>query len=285
MDTQSLINVINTKHATTFAVRGKYTTGENQGAYALHDAQGSGYVLKWNHRPTELRLLHRAQAITDHLAARGVPVPMYVLLDTYDTILYWIQSALPGTPPEELCLDHAQQLVDFVERQAGQSLGTGADWSDYVRAVVFGGHSGWQDSLAQYTAETRTVLARLTQCVAGKAQTPLRTDDICHGDMGTDNVLVQGRSLSGIVDWDAAGEGDRALDLSKLLFYAYPIDPVRELLRKQIVEISGQDAYVIYLAYNILAQLDWSIRHHAPDSVAEGVTFSQRILADLEAVL
>ena len=41
--------------------------------------------------------------------------------------------------------------------------------------------------------------------------------------MGTDNVLVDGNTVSGIVDWDTAGEGDRALDLSKLFFYSYQV--------------------------------------------------------------
>ncbi len=283
MDMQALIDIINLKHTTSFIFHQKYEMGENQGAYALRDDKGNGYVLKWNDRPSWLRSLRRAQQITDHLASCGMPVPKYVLADTHaDNITYWVQTALPGAPAEKLRLSHAEHLLDLVERQARQALASGANWSAYVRAVVFAGHSGWQDSLTQYNDETRAVLVRLKQIVAGKEQVALRTDDICHGDMGTDNVLVSGIKVSGIVDWDAAGEGDRALDLSKLLFYSYHVDPVREPLRRHIEEISGQDAYTIYLAYNILAQLDWSIHHHSADSVAEGVVFSNRILADLE---
>lgn len=285
MDIQALVDSINVKHGTSFSLQGRYPTGENQGAYALSDDTGVGYVLKLNDRPSWLRSLHRAQQITNHLAARGVPVPNYVLADTRaDKITYWIQTALPGAPPEELSLSHAEQLVDFVDRQTRQTLVTGSNWSGYVHAVVFAGHSGWQDSLTQYTDETRAVLARLKQRMVGKEQVALRTDDICHGDMGTDNVLVEGSTVSGIVDWDAAGEGDRALDLSKLLFYSYHVDNIRELLRRQIMEISGQDAYAIYLAYNILAQLDWSIHHHSADAVAGGVVSSNRILDDLEVL-
>jgi Ser/Thr protein kinase RdoA (MazF antagonist) len=286
MDMHALITFINVRHNMRFTLHEKYATGENQGAYALTDDRGVGYVLKWNERPPWLRSLRRAEQITNHLAERGVPVPKYVLADTRaDNVTYWIQTALPGRPPEELRVTHVEQLLDLVERQARQTLLTGSNWSEYVRAVVFAGHSGWQDSLAQYNDETYAVLARLKQLLSGKEQVMIRADDICHGDMGTDNVLVDGHTVSGIVDWDAAGEGDRALDLSKLLFYSYHISQTRELLRKRIVEISGQNVYAIYLTYNILAQLDWSIHHHSADAVVEGVLSSHQILTDLEASL
>lgn len=284
MDIQVLLDAINRKHSTHFTLRGKYATGENQGAYALHDDHGTQYVLKWNARPAWRRSLDRAQHITNHLAKRGVPVPTYVLIDTYaDEVLYWIQTALLGAPPKTLTLSHAKQLVGLVERQAGQTLATGSNWSAYVRSVVFAGHSGWQESLAAYDDNTRAVLMRLKYVVAGKEQTILRDDDICHGDMGTDNVLVEGSTVTGIVDWDAAGEGDRALDLSKLLFYSYYADDVRNFLRYHMINISGRDAYTIYLTYNILAQLDWSIHHHTAEAVAEGVVFAHQILTELEA--
>jgi hypothetical protein len=49
-----------------------------------------------------------------------------------------------------------------------------------------------------------------------------------------------------------------------------------------MLSIVGPDTYAIYLAYNILAQLDWSIQHHTPAAVAEGVTLAHQILRDLE---
>lgn len=285
VDLQALVAAINAKHHTRFMLQGKYATGENQGAYSLSDDQSREYVLKWNERRSWVRSLQRAQQITNHLRPRGVPVPRYVLVDRYaDEVLYWVQTALPGLPPKGLSLGHAKQLVTLVERQAGQTLQTGSNWSEYVQAVVFAGHSGWRDTLAHYNAQTRAVLSRLTHVVAGISHVTLRVDDICHGDMGTDNVLTQEGTVTGIVDWDAAGEGDRALDLSKLLFYSYHSNDVSSFLRRHILDISGQDAYAIYLAYNILAQLDWSIHHHSAESVAEGVEFANQILADLEGM-
>jgi aminoglycoside phosphotransferase len=284
MNIQELVGYINATHTANFVLQGKYATGENQGAYALSDDTGAGYVLKWNTRPPWLRSIHRAQQITNHLLQRGMPVPTYILADTRaDGVTYWVQTALIGSPPEELLLSHAEQLLHLIDLQEAQALASGSNWSEYVRAVVFARHSGWEDTLAGYSDDTRTVLTRLKRLVARKEHVTLRSDDICHGDMGVDNVLVDGNQVSGIVDWDAGGDGDRALDLSILLFDSYHAIRIRHVLHDRIVKISGTDAYCMYLAYNILGRLDWSIRHHAPEAVIEGVAHAHHMLADAEA--
>jgi aminoglycoside phosphotransferase (APT) family kinase protein len=283
MDAQQLVDRINLRHRTRYILHERYATGENQGAYALTDEQGAAYVLKWNERPPWLERVRLAQRITEHLRALGIPVPRYVLADTSsDNLTYWIQTALPGTPPRQLLPSHVDQLLELIEAQARQALSADINWSDYVRAVVFAGESGWRDSLLYYSADTKAILKRLTQIVDGKQTAILQGDDIVHGDLSIDNVLAVGATISGIVDWDAAGCGDRCLDLSKLLFYSYADAALRAPLRAQMSSISGPDAYAIYLAYNILAQLDWSIHHHPAAAVAEGVDLAHQILYDLE---
>jgi Phosphotransferase enzyme family len=283
MDAQQLVDRINLRHGTRYTLHTRYAAGENQGAYALADEHGATYVLKWNERPPWLARVQHAQQITAYLRSLGMPVPQYVLADTCpDNVTYWIQTALPGMPPEQLLPRHTRQLLTLIEIQAGRALSTEINWSEYVRAVVFHGESGWRDSLQHYSADTHAVLARLTQLVAGKQTTLLRSDDIVHGDLVPDNVLTVGAMVSGIVDWDAAGCGDRCLDLSKLLFYSYTDPAIRTPLRARMLSISGADAYTIYLVYNILAQLDWSIHHHSADAVVEGVSLANQILHDLE---
>ncbi len=155
-----------------------------------------------------------------------------------------------------------------------------------MRAVVFVGESGWTDSLRQYSSGTRALLAQLEQVTAGKETCVARTSDLVHGDLGPSNVLVAEGKVTGIVDWDAAGCGDRALDLSKLLFYSYehkPIHkPIQSLLRERIATMSGRDALTVYLTYNILAQLDWSIHHHSQAVIEEWVATASLILEGIE---
>jgi aminoglycoside phosphotransferase (APT) family kinase protein len=284
MDIPKLIARINERHQTHFTLQHRYAAGENQGAYALATPEGERYVLKWNRRPSWLQSVRRAEQITATLADHHIPIPHYLLADTFDDgVTYWIQTTLSGAPPAPLRYGHVTQVCAFVDVQAGRALSSEVDWSAYVLAVVFQGESGWRDSLAQYSAATREVLARLTDLVAGKQAFRLRHDDIVHGDLGPDNVLVVGERVSGIVDWDAAGSGDRSLDLSKLLFYTYDDAAIRADLSARIIAISGRPALDIFLAYNILAQLDWSIHHHSASAVDAGVVLAERILQDAAA--
>jgi aminoglycoside phosphotransferase len=282
LDIEQLLVRVNMRHGTQFRLQGRYADGENEGAFALTDTQDEPYVLKWNQRPAWLASIERARRITDHLRAKHVPVPAYALADTFEGIAYWVQTGLPGTPPDELTLAQLEQLCSYIDVQSGQSLSADQNWSTYVLDVLFRGESGWSNSLLNYGPATRAVLERLTQLTAGKRSTVLRSDDIVHGDLGIANVLVSGGRVSGIVDWDAAGCGDRCLDLSKLLFYSYEQPALRGPLSERIRVLSGQDGLTLYLAYNILAQLDWSIHHHTPTAIGEGIAKSHRILRDLE---
>lgn len=290
---EDLLDRINAEHGTGFRLKGRYAEGENQGAYAVEDALGAPFVLKWQPQPTMLSRLERARAVTDRLASLAVPAPRYLLIGNFpEGTTYWLQTALPGSPPPHLrlSLKQLQQLLDFNERQAEQALSAEQDWSWYVRAVVFVGESGWADTLRYYSPATRALLAQLEEVTAGRETCVSRTTDLVHGDLALTNVLVVKDEVTGIVDWDAAGCGDRALDLSKLLFYSYESEsyesePVRRLLWQRIIALSGRDALVVYLAYNILAQLDWSIRHHSPAAVEGWVTKALVILEDVKRML
>ena len=292
MDVPTLLGRINYQHGTNLKLKGRYAQGENQGAYAVEDASGAPFVLKWQATTAMLSRLERARLIADRLVERGGPAPRYGRRGSVpEGTTYWLQTALPGNPPADLrlSLEHAQQLLELNERQAGQAVSAEQDWSWYVRRVVFAGESGWADTLQRHSPETRALLGRLVRVTAGREASVSRTGDLVHGDLALGNVLVVGRQVTGLVDWDAAGCGDRALDLSKLLFYSYENlptyenRPVQDVLRERIADISGPDALVVYLVYNILAQLDWSIHHHSRVAVAGWVAKASAILEELTA--
>ena len=286
MDSQALLEQINMRHNRAFRMKGRYPAGENEGAYAIVDDTGRQFVLKWHQRPAWLVRLDHAQRITEHLRRLGVPVPTYVLMGAFpDGSTYWVQQALLGAPPHQLTEAHLQQLLRYNDRQAGQASSPEQNWAAYVRAVVFAGESGWADSLRQHSAATRSVLTRLERLVADKQSCCVQMDDIVHGDLVIDNVLVDGARVTGIVDWDAAGSDDRVLDLAKLLFSSYTNQPVRDLLRARILELRGRTSLEVHLAYCILAQLDWSIHHHAPAAVDDAVALAHTIMQDLESGL
>ncbi len=279
MDAERLLDRINERHGADFRLHGRYARGENQGAYAIVDTAGTFFVLKHRPRPHPYWRggLERARWITERLRGLGSPVP------SYRGEIYWIQSALPGTPPEVLTESQLQQLLALNDLQAGQAISQEQDWSSYIVKVVFAGESGWADTLHQHSAATRDVLGRLERLAAGKHGSIKNAGDIVHGDMNPDNVLVCDGQISGIVDWDAAGCGDRTLDLAGLLFYSYTNLPIRRRLQDRIIELTSRDALHVYMAYKILGQLDWSIHHHPQTSINEGVDLAHTIFHNLES--
>ena len=75
MTVEHLLARINERHGAGFRLHGRYTLGENQGAYAVADAAGAPFVLKWDRRPERLPRLDRARRITDRLRGLGAPSP------------------------------------------------------------------------------------------------------------------------------------------------------------------------------------------------------------------
>ena len=278
-----LLERINTALGTDYRLRGRYSSSENHGAYKLEDAAGTPFVLKAHNDEAILPRLLRARAVTARLRELEIPAPAYVHIGTQGGRVYWLQSALPGEPPETLSAAQVGQLLEYNARQAGQAISNEQNWSWYVRAVVFAGESGWVASLRGHSAATCSLLGRLERLTAGEEASPSRRDDLVHGDLCLSNVLVASGRVSGVVDWDAAGCGDRALDLAKLLFYSFEQADIRALLWSRIVDISVPDALTVYLSYITLAQLDWSIHHHGLIAVTTWVARAEAMLDVLES--
>lgn len=282
MDIGRFLSQINERHGTTFHLQGRYADGENEGAYALADAAGVRYVLKRYEHEQIVPRLERARTITAYLRSKGAPVPTYHSIETLpDGPTYAILSALPGAPSRALTNDQLQRFLALNDLQEGQAISHEQNWSSYATAVVFDGESGWADSLRTYSQATRSLLNSLQRLVMGKEACCAKTDDIVHGDLSPGNVLVEEGRVSGIVDWDAAGCGDRAFDLAKVLYYSYKDGPIRQRLRDRILELSSHDTLRVYMVYNILAQLDWSIHHHQPADVDDLVIQGHAVARDL----
>ncbi len=74
-----LLQQINQKHRTTFALIERYASGE-QGAFALIDEMGRQYILKWRPGSQHINQFLYAKRVTDHLRNRGYPAPEYLFL-------------------------------------------------------------------------------------------------------------------------------------------------------------------------------------------------------------
>ena len=65
MDVPTLLERINHKHGADLKLKGRYAQGENQGAYAIQDASGTPFVLKWQATTEMLSRLERARLVAE----------------------------------------------------------------------------------------------------------------------------------------------------------------------------------------------------------------------------
>ena len=94
-------------------------------------------------------------------------------------------------------------------------------------------------------------------------------DDAVHMDFQPTNVLAEGPRLTGVVDWDGAGRGDRRLDLVTLRFGLWPDKANSDVALRldRVLDDVPPDVLGPAWAHMALRMLDWAIRHFPPDDV------------------
>jgi len=287
-----VLDEINRRHGTTFRLVRRYERGE-QGAFALEDATGCGYVLKRPAYAGYLDGVRMAVAATDALRPTGYPVPHYVLSGAIDGVAYAIQEALPGAPLGDATAEILPRLLALndLQRERGMPIAAAApararrDWPTLVVETVLEGGDGYcvLSSLRGYSRDTAALLDRVQAIVARHRDEPCARGDVVHWDFQGANILVEGDRVSGVVDWEGACVGDRAFDLVTLLYYAYAAPDarrVREVLWQRLLSQAAPGALAMYLAHMILRQVDWSIRFYDAAVVARYVRASEDALRD-----
>jgi aminoglycoside phosphotransferase (APT) family kinase protein len=92
--------------------------------------------------------------------------------------------------------------------------------------------------------------------------------DLVHMDYHPGNVLVRDGRISGVVDWDGAGRGDRHLDLVTLRFdLALRAPHLAPYLDDLLTRAVPGDRLRAYWAHMGLRLVDWAIRHHGAADV------------------
>ncbi len=185
-----VLNEINRRHGTTFRLVRRYQRGE-QGAFALEDATGRGYVLKRPAYAGYLDGVRMAVAATDALRATGYPVPRYVLSGAIDGAAYAIQEALPGAPLGDATAEVLPRLLALndLQRERGVPIAAAApsrarwDWPAPVVETVLEGGDGY--CVLRLCGATRATRRRCwTGCKRlprGIATSPVRGATWCIG--------------------------------------------------------------------------------------------------------
>jgi hypothetical protein len=206
---------------------------------------------------------------------------------------WYVQSLLPGKPapfPSDALIG---QMAKMNDRQAGKATTTNNDWSQQVVDAVFHDSKGWQKRIANSGPEGKQLVEDVRAFVEPYRNFQPRTNDVVHGDFQHWNALVgKDDRMTGYVDWEGAGNGDRAIDLSRLLYDAYVSEAeigykanpnTLNMLSRKIENISGRDALDTYMSHWILQVADYGVKK-GPQDASMFIGVGNRILNDLKAM-
>jgi Phosphotransferase enzyme family len=209
------------------------------------------------------------------LLGRDCPVPRILAHGPLGAEGYgWVQERLPGTPAAVLGEDLLGDLVALIARLAGVPPGPHRnDLGYWVPAAVFEDAAGYWRTATAMGPEAAGFCRRLR---AWTGRPPARRPPVngyVHADLGLGNLLVSGGRLSGVIDTEHLGVGDRGVDVARLAFdwhrlaragtpglAAGGLDRLAALGRA----ISGEAGWRVAVAYELISRIGWRSEHRTP---------------------
>jgi hypothetical protein len=284
MKAAEVIAHINQRFDASYQIVGRYAAGESGSASQVVDEASRRYVLKFG----AAKEFHPDDAArrTRLLRSLGYPAPEYVVVGSFEKILFSLQRVMPGEPlgfrvqPALL-----PQLLHLNDLQSGR----GEDQSDEPARIIRGVMEGYVDfciidTFRAYSADTAALHEELQRVVTDNASDCPKRNDIVHFDFHTNNILIDGDRVTGVIDWEGSESGDCAFDLATLLFYTWQFRDFRERLWKALIGRTTPGAVAVYLAHMMVRQLDWSMRHHARETINQYIRNSREILRQIDLI-
>ncbi|MBM7787423.1 aminoglycoside phosphotransferase family protein [Tenggerimyces flavus] len=204
---------------------------------------------------------------------QGVLVPTYdLVVDVPGGGVAIVQQRLPGSVPAVRDKTLAEAMLATLDSFEGVL----AERPDVPAPELYLLRSGpgycVHESLEAFSPRTRRLLAWVREVGAGTPSTMTGTD-LVHMDYHPANVLVDAAGqVTGVVDWDGIGRGDRWFGLVNLRYEAapagFPPDVIR-WLDGLLDERIDPAVLRLYWASMSLRSVDWVIRHYSPANVED----------------
>ncbi|WP_433169402.1 phosphotransferase [Kribbella sp. CA-247076] len=243
--------------------------GGEVGAAFVRWPDGRRSVLKWRPGTRLEDLLAGPIAVSEAVRAAGAPVPETQLAVQLGSAVATLQELLPGAPILQLDPHGLDQALALNDLQAGLL----AERPDIPPLELFlqGDGPGFclHGPLRAHDRRTARLDDRIT-AVGTQYPGPLSGDDAVHVDFHPRNLLAVDGRITGVIDWDGAGRGDRRLDLVTLRFGVHgdsPIDTTVVERLDDVLDTFPDDVLRPLWAHMSLRMVDWAIRHFTPADV------------------
>ncbi|HVT67455.1 MAG TPA: aminoglycoside phosphotransferase family protein, partial [Trebonia sp.] len=217
------------------------------------------------------RAREKTQWSADHLpllGARGYPVPAIIWHGMIGLPRgQWhvtVQNRLPGRPLTTLDGRTLEEMLRLIGRQADAGLPAGdRDFTGYIANVLF---DDWDDVWADALRVDSALCSRIRRWLRPVWGLELPPADFAHNDLNLSNILTDGETITGVVDWDEFALGSRALDLIVLAFDCERdgTRPAADRLLSEAAAVAGDGELRCLVSYRALATLAEDAREGQP---------------------
>lgn len=276
MEAEQLVDELNASTGANVQVIGRAALGEVSGAIYVRWPDGHDGVV--THSSSTIGWLNFIGDVLELARSRGALVPRYELIAELAGCLAIVQERLPGSTPQRVDEAVIDAIVAANEGFAGLLHDRPEVPAPHLYLRESGSNFCLHETLAQYDDRSRKLLDWIRE-VSHTGPNQLTGNDLVHWDLVPGNVLLGDHGkVTGIVDWDGIGRGDRHFSLIKLRFVLenwsilqparYPEASSRAVARldEHLQSMVEPEAFRLYWAHWSLSMVDWTIRHHpGPD--------------------
>jgi aminoglycoside phosphotransferase (APT) family kinase protein len=161
-------------------------------------------------------------------------IPKVIWSGEIDSLQIMVERRLPGNPVDgmwqSMSTDSKQNLINDVviflsslrnyRRDICYSVQTGKKYDSFASCLL-DGLNNKIDRIRKSAGGKRLVSEQLFDVISNDLGTTIDPSEITvvHGDLIIHNLLTDGHSLTGVIDWEFALAGDPAYDLYRLEYY------------------------------------------------------------------
>jgi hygromycin-B 4-O-kinase len=179
-------------------------------------------------------------------ARANLPIPEIIRIGQIEDHFYCISENVPGLTLQDLrphdlppLLGSTAKILDAIaDSDLGDMTGFGPfnargvgsyeSWRDFMTSVADPDRHAWAalDSLVDMNL-INGLLERLEHLALDCPE----TRKLVHGDFGSNNVLTDGRRITGVIDWSEASIGDPLYDIANIFFWSTWLDCMQQQAR------------------------------------------------------
>jgi aminoglycoside phosphotransferase (APT) family kinase protein len=260
------LSAINAQTGSAYTLGDRLPGGtRNAGAWLVDGPEGPA-VLKWVPGEASPASQEAAARTCERLARLGAPVPRYRSVGTVSGGVYAVMDLMRGSTMDPGSPRQIRELLSFVELQKDQGFG-GSGWpAQLVDRITLGdGHYSYPEEMRDWSLEARHLLERSCAIARRSRSIACRTSDIVHQDLNPGNVLAVRDRISGIIDWENTTAGDRAWDVTEILFCAWEKMTVRDLIWERLCALTSSETRSLFCADMAVSFASGAMVHQAPE--------------------